>query len=318
MWYYAIIKNSLNVKISGKTERHHIIPKSMGGNNRKDNFVHITLREHFILHKLLTKMTTGKDLSRMWLALRQMTVTRNYKLSSREYVNIRSAYIPHQSMISKEINSRPEYKEKMKTIRSSSEYSEKQTAGKIANWEDPEYRENQKKTRTTPEFRSNLSKIRKDNCNNAEFREWSRSLHTKSWKLWHKDYTNGEWIIIENITKYCLENNLPQGSMCAVARGKLKQCKGWLCVKLDDDGNDIIKPFIPKKRQPHTDEAKKKIGDFQRGQKRSPHSEETRKKLSAAAKKREQRNRELRLNNTSSSGIRADPQNLFPFHDVNH
>ena len=35
--YYAIINNSKNVKIKGKTERHHIIPKSFGGSNKKEN-----------------------------------------------------------------------------------------------------------------------------------------------------------------------------------------------------------------------------------------------------------------------------------------
>jgi hypothetical protein len=34
-------------------ERHHIIPKCMGGTNDKENLVLLTAREHFIAHKLL-------------------------------------------------------------------------------------------------------------------------------------------------------------------------------------------------------------------------------------------------------------------------
>ena len=37
-------------------EQHHIIPKSLGGNNDKQNMVRLTPREHFIAHALLTKM----------------------------------------------------------------------------------------------------------------------------------------------------------------------------------------------------------------------------------------------------------------------
>lgn len=38
------------------TEAHHIIPKSIGGTNKKDNIAVLTLREHFIAHKLLCKI----------------------------------------------------------------------------------------------------------------------------------------------------------------------------------------------------------------------------------------------------------------------
>ena len=37
-------------------ERHHIIPKCLGGSNHKDNLVLLTAKEHFICHKLLTEM----------------------------------------------------------------------------------------------------------------------------------------------------------------------------------------------------------------------------------------------------------------------
>ena len=37
-------------------ERHHVIPRCMGGTDDKDNLVDLTAREHFIAHWLLTKM----------------------------------------------------------------------------------------------------------------------------------------------------------------------------------------------------------------------------------------------------------------------
>lgn len=36
-------------------ERHHIIPKCMGGTNDKDNLIDLYAREHFIAHKLLAE-----------------------------------------------------------------------------------------------------------------------------------------------------------------------------------------------------------------------------------------------------------------------
>lgn len=38
------------------TEKHHIIPKSLGGENHSDNIVVLTSREHFICHALLSEM----------------------------------------------------------------------------------------------------------------------------------------------------------------------------------------------------------------------------------------------------------------------
>lgn len=38
------------------TERHHIVPKSLGGSNKKENLAVLTAREHFICHWLLVKM----------------------------------------------------------------------------------------------------------------------------------------------------------------------------------------------------------------------------------------------------------------------
>jgi hypothetical protein len=58
-WYYNIVANAQNRVTLGYIEKHHIIPKSIGGNDSVSNIVALTAREHFICHLLLTKMTTG-------------------------------------------------------------------------------------------------------------------------------------------------------------------------------------------------------------------------------------------------------------------
>lgn len=55
-WYYSIIQSASTRLLSGYKERHHIIPKCLGGNNDQTNLVNLTAREHFICHLLLTKM----------------------------------------------------------------------------------------------------------------------------------------------------------------------------------------------------------------------------------------------------------------------
>ena len=54
--YDKIIQNAKSRKATGYTEKHHIIPKSLGGSDTKTNLVELTAREHFICHWLLYKI----------------------------------------------------------------------------------------------------------------------------------------------------------------------------------------------------------------------------------------------------------------------
>ena len=57
----------------GSLERHHILPKCLGGTNNKDNLILLTPREHFIAHWLLYKMYTGKAKAKMAYAFFKMS-----------------------------------------------------------------------------------------------------------------------------------------------------------------------------------------------------------------------------------------------------
>lgn len=71
-WYYSII-NSVKSKQrnynSDVYEKHHIIPRSLGGIDNEENIIILTFREHFLCHLLLTKMTSGKNKTKMCFAL---------------------------------------------------------------------------------------------------------------------------------------------------------------------------------------------------------------------------------------------------------
>lgn len=60
---YQKLHDSIIIRAQSRTlpsdiyiEKHHIIPKSMGGSNSKDNLVKLTAREHYIIHWLLYKI----------------------------------------------------------------------------------------------------------------------------------------------------------------------------------------------------------------------------------------------------------------------
>lgn len=97
-WYYNIINNS--VKESPYLEKHHIIPKSLGGDNSKNNLVSLTAKQHFICHLLLTKMTEGKDQSKMQMAAWAMASLHSNRHNNNRYkVNSRTFQILRENAL---------------------------------------------------------------------------------------------------------------------------------------------------------------------------------------------------------------------------
>lgn len=82
-WYMAIIEKAKHRKFEEPTytEKHHIIPRSMGGSNAKDNLVRLTAKEHIIVHLLLIKMVEGDMRRRMGFAYIRMMSGRQGQLS---------------------------------------------------------------------------------------------------------------------------------------------------------------------------------------------------------------------------------------------
>lgn len=74
-WYNNIIQQAQSRVLSADTytEKHHIIPRSLGGADNTDNLVRLTAKEHFICHLLLVKMTSGLHKRSMAYAAWKMT-----------------------------------------------------------------------------------------------------------------------------------------------------------------------------------------------------------------------------------------------------
>lgn len=82
-------------------EKHHIIPRCLGGTDEKENLVLLTAREHYICHKLLTYIYPNEY--KISLAFHYMTYNKKYNnfISSRDYAYARElsviffSYIPN-------------------------------------------------------------------------------------------------------------------------------------------------------------------------------------------------------------------------------
>ena len=54
--YKNLIDNAANRMLECYTEKHHIVPRCMGGTDNTDNLVDLTPEEHFLEHQLLVKI----------------------------------------------------------------------------------------------------------------------------------------------------------------------------------------------------------------------------------------------------------------------
>lgn len=94
--YHKIIDRASTRKLAGYAEVHHIIPKSLGGDNESTNLVRLTAREHFICHRLLTKMVTGRFAKSMihaaWCMVMLTDRQHQYKINNRTYQTLKIQY----------------------------------------------------------------------------------------------------------------------------------------------------------------------------------------------------------------------------------
>jgi hypothetical protein len=97
--YNQLVKSRLQLNrkftVGCGLEKHHIIPKSLGGNNTKSNLVVFTPREHCLAHLLLSKMYSGINKAKMITAIASMMRLRNKNRSSittREYEKLKKAH----------------------------------------------------------------------------------------------------------------------------------------------------------------------------------------------------------------------------------
>ena len=132
-------------KLNFYTEKHHIIPSCIGGNDDSDNLVLLTAREHFIAHWLLAKIHyNSPGLIYAWWSFYNFgedSLGRNLKLTSRGYQLVREKFSKIHSNTMKEM------------------------------WKSNEYREKRSITLSLPEIRAKISESQLEAQNKPEVKE---------------------------------------------------------------------------------------------------------------------------------------------------
>lgn len=203
IYYQFIVDRKMKEKaIVGHSEKHHILPVSLGGDNSKDNLVRLSTEDHIRAHSLLARIYGGV----MWMALCMMLVdkkagrkvpskmTRKFSASARE----NAALVAKEKALAQWSNA-----ESRKTISEAQLKSydclivrENRRKSAINNWADPILREKNiealKKQANTPEGKAAKAQAMRN--------VWADNKH----KIKMLNY-------ISNLRQYCLETGVKPG-----------------------------------------------------------------------------------------------------------
>lgn len=82
--YNDIVERGKNRVLEGYKERHHIVPRCLGGTDDESNLVDLTPEEHFVAHQLLVKLYPAN--SKLIFATNMLTVSsKNVKRNNKMY-----------------------------------------------------------------------------------------------------------------------------------------------------------------------------------------------------------------------------------------
>lgn len=90
--YNQIVERAKNRELEGYKERHHIVPKCLGGSNDKENIVKLTAKEHFICHRLLVLIYPDEHKLKyaLWCMCKQhSSKQQRYKVTARIFASLR-------------------------------------------------------------------------------------------------------------------------------------------------------------------------------------------------------------------------------------
>jgi len=94
--YNQIVERAQSRILEGYKEKHHIIPKCLGGGNEKENLVELTAREHFLCHMLLCEIYPKDKKLKHALFLMSIGKQKNnqnlYVINSRTYERLKTEY----------------------------------------------------------------------------------------------------------------------------------------------------------------------------------------------------------------------------------
>lgn len=96
--YLKFIESRRDRNYHGVVESHHILPKSLGGDNSTENLIDLSPREHFLAHWMLWKAYSNKQMTLAFWSMRMNRSNhRSFKVNSKVYQILKEDHSKVQS-----------------------------------------------------------------------------------------------------------------------------------------------------------------------------------------------------------------------------
>lgn len=236
----------------GLYEKHHIIPKSLGGDNSKGNLTFLTYKEHFIVHRILPKILCDSNhISKMIWALHRMAFSRAPRNSQRTLLN------SHQYNKARELHRKNMIENHpSKNNNNAKNWREKVSAAVKSHWDDNENRRqvaSERMKKTWDEKRevmsSHCKSISKKGAEAAKAKllgsthnRGKKGKENPSAKRFEIISPSGEIMVTNCLKEFCSEKGLNYGSMINVSRGLLKSNKGYSIISKQHQTREVQLP----------------------------------------------------------------------------
>lgn len=215
-------------------EKHHILPKSfrLGGEKDKENLVHLTAREHYIVHRLLPRFIKHVALRKkmdyaLWYLsnrnIKYVPTARAYEIAKQQVV--KNIKLRQDSELTRAKKARPGKLNGMYGKTHSDEV--KQLAGQraIDNFKGKTYEEIHgiEKARMLKEDRS--IKLKEFLKNNVGIRKGAKNSNSKTYEFIGPQ--GDIHVVCGNLKMFCKHHKLQVGSVIDVAKNRKPEYKGW-------------------------------------------------------------------------------------------
>ena len=201
--YNTLIERAKFRSIDGYSEKHHIIPTCMGGEDTDNNLVKLTAREHYVAHQLLIKIYpkhTGLIYAAKMMTLNGSEGRTESKNRIYEWLRKRHSRAISEFMTGHSFN---------KGVKPSRETVEKRA------------RSNHLAQIGKPKSEAHKAALKKA-LENPEIREKHAAPLRATWKLQKED---GEIFLVEDLKKFCNEMGLKISSLKnSYYRGAVRAC----------------------------------------------------------------------------------------------
>ena len=216
-------------------EKHHILPKSFGLGGEKDqlNLVHLTAKEHYIVHRLLprfinhTGLKKKMDYALWYLSNRNTEYTpssRIYELAKQQL--IKNIQLRNDSAITRLKKSRPGKLNGMYGKTHTNKVKEKLSALRKEQLTGKSYEELYGAEKASRLKKDKSVKLKKYLENNPEVRKGSNNANSKKYEFC--DPTGIIYSVCGNLQSFCKEHKLPIGAIIDVVKGRKIEYKGWI------------------------------------------------------------------------------------------